>query len=253
LFPLDDTRSNTKGQRSRQRRSANGLAIHAWLAIVNVGLKLSGTLSEVMKVVKAILFDFGGVLLRTQDHQGRRKWEEKLGLEEWELEVIVFGSEMGTKAQMGEISYESLWDWIGRRFNLSSQELKDFQHDFWAGDELDSDLVDYIRSLKRDYQIALISNASDNLRQNLKNQHGIADAFDLIVCSAEEHVMKPHKEIYLRTLERLDCEPAEAVFVDDSEPNVQAARKLGISSIHFRPSTDLPSEFVKLGINGGDR
>lgn len=204
-------------------------------------------------VTKAIIFDFGGVLLRTQNHQGRRKWEEKLGLEEWGLEVVVFGSEMGTKAQMGEISYEDLWAWIGRRFNLSPQELKDLHRDFWVGDELDSDLVDYIRWLKRDYQIAMISNASDNLRQNLRNRYGITDVFDLIVCSAEEHVMKPHKEIYLRTLERLDCEPAEAVFVDDSEPNIQAARKLGMFAVHFRPSTDLSSEFMKLGINGGDR
>jgi epoxide hydrolase-like predicted phosphatase len=208
---------------------------------------------ETMKVIKAIIFDFGGVLMRTNDHRGRRKWEEKLGLEEWELEVIVFGSEMGTKAQMGEISYERLWDWIGQRFNLTPKELENFHHDFWAGDVIDSDLVDYIRSLQKDYQIAMISNASDNLRQNLQNQYNIADVFDLIVCSAEEHVMKPHKEIYFRTLERLDCEPDEAVFVDDSEPNVQAARKLGMAAIHFRPSTDLPSEFKKLGVNGGDR
>lgn len=204
-------------------------------------------------MIKAIIFDFGGVLLRTQNRQGRRKWEEKLGLEEWESEVIVFGSEMGTKAQMGEISYERLWEWIGRRFNLSPQELNDFQHDFWAGDVLDSDLVGYIRSLKNKYQIAMISNASDELRQNLKDRHSIADVFDLIVCSAEEHVMKPHQEIYLRTLERLGCDPAEAVFVDDSEPNIQAARKLGMFTVHFRPSTDIPSEFKKLGINGGDR
>lgn len=204
-------------------------------------------------VIKAIIFDFGGVLLRTQNRQGRRKWEEKLGLEEWESEVIVFGNELGTKAQMGEISYESLWDSIGRRFNLSAQELNDFQQDFWAGDVLDSNLVDYIRSLKKDYHIAMISNASDELRQNLKDQYCIADVFDLIVSSAEEHVMKPHQEIYLRTLERLGCDPAEAVFVDDSEPNIQAARKLGMHTVHFRPSTDIPAEFKKLGINGGEQ
>ena len=203
--------------------------------------------------MKAIIFDFGGVLLRTQNRQGRRKWEEKLGLDEWESEVFVFGSENGTKAQMGDITNEELWEWIGQRFDLSPQELADFRRDFWAGDVLDSDLVDYIRSLKKDYQIAMISNASDDLRQNLEENHRIADVFDLIVCSAEEHIMKPHKEIYLRTLERLRCDPAEAVFVDDSEPNIQAARKLGMSTVHFLPSTDISFEFTKLGINGGHR
>ena len=46
-------------------------------------------------MIKAIIFDVGGVLIRTEDYQPRRQWEQKLGLVEWESEQIVFNSEMG--------------------------------------------------------------------------------------------------------------------------------------------------------------
>ena len=30
-------------------------------------------------MIQAIVFDFGGVLMRTEDHAGRRQWEARLG------------------------------------------------------------------------------------------------------------------------------------------------------------------------------
>ena len=202
-------------------------------------------------MIKAVIFDFGGVLVRTPSRESRRKWEEKLGLDEWESEVIVFGSEMGVKAQFGEITDQELWDWVGSHLSLTPNQLEEFQSDFWAGDILDQNLIDYIRSLRPDYQTAIISNATDALRNILETVYPIADAFDLIVCSAEEKTMKPGHEIYERTLNRLKRLPDETIFVDDSEPNIEAARKIGMNGIHFKPTTNLPAELNKAGVSGG--
>jgi epoxide hydrolase-like predicted phosphatase len=204
-------------------------------------------------VIKAVIFDVGGVLLRTPNRESRRKWERRLGLAEWETEVIVFGSEMGTKAQLGEISDEDLWRWVGQRLTLAPDELASFRHDFWAGDVLDEGLIAYIRSLRPRYQTAIISNATEALRRSLTVQYPIADAFDLIVCSAEEHVMKPHREIYQRAFDRLGRTAAETVFIDDSEANVQAARKMGMAAVHFQPAVNVAGELAALGIDGGEQ
>ena len=201
-------------------------------------------------MIKAIIFDVGGVLLRTPNRESRRIWEERLGLSEWESEVIVFGSDMGQKAQMGAISDQELWKWVGRHLALSPEQLVAFQHDFWAGDILDRELVDFIQSLRPQYQTAIISNATDALRDTLQSVYPIADAFDMIVCSAEEKVMKPDREIYERTLNRLGRSADQAIFIDDSEPNIQAARALGMKGIHFKPSLDLPSVLTNAGILG---
>lgn len=199
-------------------------------------------------MIQAVIFDVGGVLVRTPDRASRRAWEKKLGLAEWESETIVFGGDMGTKAQLGEITTEELWVWIGRRLDLDSEALAAFRSDFWAGDVLDTDLVQLVRQLQSAYQTAIISNATDALRQALHETYPIADAFDLIVCSAEEKLMKPDFEIYELALERLGRRPAEAVFVDDSAANIEAARQLGMATIHFNASVNVPAELARLGV-----
>lgn len=198
--------------------------------------------------IEAVIFDVGGVLVRTPDRSSRHAWEKKLGLDEWGSEKLVFGGEMGTRAQRGEITEEALWQWIGQHLALSAEELNAFRTGFWAGDVLDEALVSYIRRLRPRYQTAVISNATDNLRHGLTEVYPIADAFDLIVCSAEEQVMKPDPAIYRRTLQRLGRRPEEAVFIDDTADNVTAARQLGMHALHFDPGVDVPAELAKLGV-----
>jgi glucose-1-phosphatase len=199
-------------------------------------------------VIKAVIFDIGGVLIRTHDQSGRRRWEVKLGLAEWESEEIVFSGEMGTRAQCGAISDSDLWRWIGEHLKLSAEDLAAFRRDFWSGDVLDLDLVTFIRSLRPRYQTAVISNATDNLQRALSDAYPIADAFDLIVCSAEEKIMKPDLEIYRRTLERLGRQPQESVFIDDNADNIAAATALGLHTVHYRPGVDVPAELSRLGV-----
>ncbi len=199
-------------------------------------------------MIKAVIFDVGGVLVRTESQQKRRDWEARLGLAPGESEAIVFAGEMGTKAQSGAIGDEAHWAWIGQRLGLDEAALTAFRHDFWAGDVLDTDLVAYIRQLRPRYQTAIISNATEGLRAALTNRFQIADAFDLIVGSAEEKVMKPDPEIYRRTLNRLGRKPEETVFIDDFAHNIAAADKLGMKTVHFRPEVDVPAALAQLGV-----
>ena len=66
--------------------------------------------------------------------------------------------------------------------------------------------------------------------------------------------MKPDPEIYRRTLHLLGRSPAETIFIDDSMPNVEAARNLGMQAVHFGPDTNLPAELRinrSIGQKGG--
>ena len=199
--------------------------------------------------IKAIIFDVGGVLIRTADRTSRQRLEERLGLAEWESEKIVFNSEIGRQAQRGIVTNRDLWEAVAQSLSLSPEAVELFKRDFWGGDVLDEAMVELIRQLKQRYQTAIISNATDSLRETLQTIYPIADAFDLIVVSAEEKVMKPDPEIYRRTLKRLGCEAAESVFIDDFAENVAAARDLGMNVIHFNQSGNLAAELKKLGVD----
>jgi glucose-1-phosphatase len=199
-------------------------------------------------LIKAVIFDMGGVLVRTVDPSKRAAWETKLGLAAGEAERIVLNSAMGKQAQMGAVTTQALWAWVQGEFGFDDATLAAFRHDFWAGDLLDEELVDLIRYLRLNYQTALLSNFMDELHEVITVHHPMADAFDLVVGSAYEKVMKPDALIYERTLARLGRQPAEAVFIDDMLYNVEGARQVGMAAIHYVAGMDMRTALAALGL-----
>ncbi len=196
--------------------------------------------------IEAIIFDVGGVLVRTFDHTGRREWEERLGLPVGGAEAIVLNSDMGHRAQRGEISNDELWGWIREHLGLGDK-VESFQRDFWRGDAVDRALIDLIRRLNGRYQTAIISNATDSLLETLEYYELMAE-FDLVVGSAYEGVMKPDPTIYEMTLARLGCEAHETVFIDDAPANIAGAKAVGMNAILFTPEIDLPAALAAFGV-----
>jgi len=199
-------------------------------------------------MIKAVIFDVGGVLVRTEDRTPRRRLEEQYGLQPGEAEFLVYNSEMGQQAQRGEITAVALWRWIQARFGLDAAALADFRGQFWGGDRLNAPLLALVRTLRPRYQTGIISNAMDDLLPTLTDSYPMADAFDLIVGSAYEGVMKPAPEIFLRTLERLGRQPEEAIFIDDFAHNVDGARAVGIAAIHYTPDLDVVAALAEHGV-----
>lgn len=200
-------------------------------------------------MIQAVVFDVGGVLVRTEDPLPRQHLERRLGLSAGEAEYLVFNGEMGRAAQMGEITTEALWQWLQAHLNLDDEGLRQFQADFFGGDRLDHAMMQYIRQLRPHYHTAIISNYKDDLHHFLQEEHAIADAFDLIVGSAYEKIMKPDARIFQRTLERLGVSSEESVFIDDFPHNVAGARAVGMHAIHFTPQINLWAELEKLGVS----
>lgn len=196
--------------------------------------------------IRAIIFDIGGVLLRTTDHTGREAWEKRLGLPPGGAESIVLNSEMGHRAQRGEITTAQLWQWVGDYLELGG-ELEDFRRDFWRGDTVDADLVELLDALRGRYQLGVISNAGDTLIETLA-AYNLLHRFDLIVGSAYEGIMKPDHRIYERALARLGREPQETVFIDDAPRNIEAAHAIGMKAILYSPRVDLRAELAGLGV-----
>lgn len=74
----------------------------------------------------------------------------------------------------------------------------------------------------------------------------IFDHFDNIIISGVEKLMKPDPAIYALALERFGLAPGEGLFVDDSLPNVEAARANGFMAHHFTDAHALRAELAAL-------
>ena len=199
-------------------------------------------------MIRAVIFDVGGVLLRTEDRSSRANLEARLGLAPGEADTIVFNSPVGQQAQRGEISTAALWQWVQQELQLDDAELRRFQSEFWGGDRVDHELITFIRTLRPRYQTAIISNATDNLTEVVARLDPDGNAFDLVVGSAYEKVMKPDPRIFERTLARLGRQPDEAIFIDDFAHNIVGAQAVGMHGLHFLPGIDLPAALAQWGV-----
>jgi 2-haloacid dehalogenase len=68
-----------------------------------------------------------------------------------------------------------------------------------------------------------------------------------ILLSGEVKVIKPDRRIFQLLFERFGIDLHRAVYIDDVEANVAAARPLGIHAIHFKTPAALREELVELG------
>lgn len=192
-------------------------------------------------MIKAIVFDIGGVLLRTDDRSARQKLEAQYGLAPGGADRLVFDSQVAKESTIGEASQDSIWDNVGKVLDLSEEELNDFQLTFWANDHVDQELVEFLRECRKDYITALLSNAWVDARKTFAEIYGLVEGqtVDYILYSSELGVAKPDPQIYHILAEKIKSEFNEIIFVDDFIENVEAAQKLGIHAYHFKPDLDL--------------
>lgn len=202
-------------------------------------------------MIKAVIFDYGGVLMRTVDPRPRRELEHELGLERFGTDRLVFGHPLWDHAQLGEVASERFWGAVAERLGVDAEGLDAFRQRFWAGDRLDRNLVALIEGLRgRGYAVGLLSNNPASLRQRVEAL--MPGIFDSCVISGQDGVMKPDPAIYALALERLGMQPGEAVFVDDAERNVEGARRAGLEAIHFRGLALLRRDLRALGVSVPD-
>lgn len=199
-----------------------------------------------MSDIQAVFWDLGGVILRTEDRTKRDHWEQRLGMEPRELDRFIFAGEMGQKAALGKASAEQVWEWVGHELNLSHEDRQQMIRDFWRGDDIDVELVRYIRGLRAQFLNGLISNAWLELRGQLVDHWHIDDAFDDLVISAEVGLAKPDPAIYRLALDRLEVQAEQAVFIDDFESNIAAASDLGMHAVLFRNREQAIADVDKL-------
>ena len=202
--------------------------------------------------ISAVIWDLGGVLLRTEDMTSRQALADRMEIPREKLEDMVFDNESGDRAQLGEISVDEHWENIRQQLGLDASGISEFRRQFWDGDRLDVALVDYIRRLRGNYKTGLLSNAFSDLRQIVTAMLNFSDAFDEMVISAEVHMMKPDPRIYQYALQKLGVAAQEAVFIDDIRLNVEGARSQGLHAIHFRTAAQTRADLERL-LNGGEK
>ncbi len=194
----------------------------------------------------AFIFDFGGVLMQTHDYAPRHAWDERLGLPHGSIEKAVHNTDSWVRAQKGEMTPADYWADVASRLGISSDEVAQLAHDFYAGDALNTKLIALIQKLRDDgHIVGLLSNDSLELEQKLHHLD-IYQLFNPLHISAKLGVMKPQPDVYARVRESLPYDAYPIVLIDDRIDNIHGAIKAGWVGVFYQPQLDIQPILYKL-------
>jgi FMN phosphatase YigB (HAD superfamily) len=147
----------------------------------------------------------------------------------------------------GRLSTAAFWNEFS---GITGKRVTD---DLWAtcfNPELNSEVVGLIAILKKRVRVVVGTNTLD-VHYAIHQQRGNYAIFDAVYASNKIGLAKPDFAFYTYILEAEKCDAQNAVFIDDVEENVLAARDVGMTAVQFTTTRalrkDLKSLFPSLG------
>lgn len=198
------------------------------------------------RMIQTILTDLDGVIRLWNSDSELSKAEANLGIPKGSVFAICFDDELLIPAITGQISDEA---WRAEVQNRLSQkytpEIGQAAVRAWndVSFEIDTRVLALYRNMHPNAHLALITNATSRLEQDLALT-SVLDAVDTVINSSKVGVAKPDSEIFEAALAASGAQASDAIFVDDSAVNVTAAANLGMHA-HLYQSTEQLREFLK--------
>lgn len=201
-----------------------------------------------------MIFDFGGVVFRwrpaalmQQCLPGRVR-----SLEEATAWAVRFFQDYGgdwAEFDRGTVEVPDLVRRIAARTGLTEPEVQRVVDA--VPDELEP--IDASVALMQEVKEAghglyFLSNMPVPYAESLVRRNRFFEWFDGGLFSSEVKLIKPEAAIFREALERFGAQPQDCVFLDDHLKNVEAARRLGLSAIHFLNAADARLELEELGV-----
>lgn len=110
--------------------------------------------------------------------------------------------------------------------------------------------IPWLQELKaKGLKVWYLSNFSRKAERDCKESLAFLPYMDGGILSYKEQLIKPDAAIYELLLERYGLVAEECVFLDDTLPNVEAAKALGIHGIHFTTKDQAERELREFGVN----
>jgi epoxide hydrolase-like predicted phosphatase len=109
-----------------------------------------------------------------------------------------------------------------------------------------TELIEFASRLRPRYRTGILSNSFVGAREREQQAYGFEDLVDEIVYSHESEMGKPDPRIYALACARLGVRPEEAVFLDDHDPFVTAAREAGLHAVRYQGNAQAIADIEEL-------
>lgn len=185
-----------------------------------------------MTKIKALVFDFGGVVVSNGVEEALKRFWEFIPV--WKLPFfLIYAFIYLPKIEKGVLTEYRAWQKLKPFFN-HKKELTGLRQNILNRFEMNEPLLSEIKKLKNHYQVALLTNNLMEWMDIFEERFKLNLYFFPIVNSAEVKLRKPNPAIFRLLLKKMGFKPEECIFVDDHRRNVWTARALGFKAILFK-------------------
>ena len=196
--------------------------------------------------LRAVIFDYGMVLTGPPDPEAHAAMMRITGLPAEKLDPLYWADRHAFDE--GKLTGEAYWRDILQQAGLTLppsavEELIHADGRMWM--TLNPPMLAWQGALKaRGLLTAILSNIGDTTQQAMEREIKWLARFDVLVWSYQLHMAKPDPAIYRYALEKLGTQPAETLFIDDRQVNVEAAAALGIKALVFTTVDQLRADLI---------
>jgi putative hydrolase of the HAD superfamily len=199
--------------------------------------------------ISAVILDYGKVLARcpTPEEFGRMA---KMFNVSFELFYELWETSRGPYDR-DDLTAEEYWLKLAAQTNTSLdrrqvETLRKVEVEIWA--HTNPGMLDWVSRLHAaGIKTGLLSNMPWDLVNYVRTNCRWMQNFTFKTFSAEVRSIKPDPAIYEHTLDGLGVSAPEALFVDDRENNIRAARAVGMHAIQFRSIAQFKHDLEALG------
>lgn len=196
-------------------------------------------------MIKAIIFDYGGVIGSDPGDDIYKKVSRKFGVRIGEIKANF--SAFIFLLQKNKINEKDFWKKFSRKLNINDYKLlrKTWLGEYQRRARANRDLLNFIVRLKKRYRVYLLSNRAVFYKKRSLDKR-LKIIFSGIIYSCDVGMRKPEKNIYRYLLKKFQLKPAECIIVDDNDKYLLYPQKLGMQVIHFRSLYQLDAKLKNL-------
>jgi putative hydrolase of the HAD superfamily len=203
--------------------------------------------TRVNNEIKAIFFDFGGVLAEEGFREGLKEIGRKNGLDEdWFFEKAaeaVYSSGYVT----GEATEEEYWKETRRMTGIQTPD-EQMRTEIMERFVIRPFVMEVVRALKQTgKRLYILSDQTDWLDE-LDRKYDFFKEFDKVFNSYYLGKGKRDETLFSEILEMVGLEPGQALFIDDNPGNLERAEAQGWRTMLFISPEQLVRDLEKMGI-----
>ena len=196
-------------------------------------------------MIKAVMFDLGGVLLDLDMEKCKKAFKEKAGFSTIDQFIDTYHQKgFWWELEAGRISAEEFIDkcLALSRPGTTAQTVKDCFNAFLEG--VPEEKVVFLKKLSKQYPLYMLSNTNPVAMEACKEIFKRTDfrpeeIFTKLFLSYRMKMIKPEPDIYRTAIKEIGLPAEEILFIDDSRANLEAAQREGLRTAFYCPHTDL--------------